>query len=57
MNVPLRTIERKMKYLKENHIIRHEGARKNGNYAFTPYVSDEVKAWLMNKEVCQLLNE
>jgi hypothetical protein len=57
MNVPLRTIERKMKYLKENHIIRHEGARKNGNYAFTPYVSEEVKAWLINKEDCQLLNE
>lgn len=48
--VSLRTIERKMQYLKENNIIQHEGARKNGNYAFTPYVSEEVKAWLKSKE-------
>jgi predicted transcriptional regulator len=41
-----RTIERKIQYLKENNIIQHEGARKNGNYAFTPFVSEEIKDWL-----------
>lgn len=55
--ISYRTVEKKLQYLKENNIIQYEGARKNGNYAFTPYVSDEVKAWLMNKEGCQLLNE
>lgn len=55
--ISYRTVARKLQYLKENNIIQYEGARKNGNYAFTPYVSDEVKAWLMNKEVSQLLNE
>lgn len=48
--VSLRTIERKMQYLKENNVIQHEGARKNGNYAFTPYLSEEVMAWLKTIE-------
>lgn len=48
--VSLRTIERKMQYLKENNVIQHEGARKNGNYAFTPFLSEEVMAWLKTIE-------
>lgn len=48
--IPYRTVTRKMQYLKENNIIQHKGARKNGNYAFTPYVSKEVKTWLKTKE-------
>lgn len=44
--ISYRTVERKLQYLKKNNIIQHEGARKNGNYAFTPYVSEEVKNWL-----------
>lgn len=46
LQVPLRTIERKIKYLKDKGIILHNGAKKNGEYVFSPSVSPTVLNWL-----------
>lgn len=45
-HIPLRTIERKIKYLKDNGVLQHNGAKKNGGYAFSPSVSPTVLNWL-----------
>lgn len=46
LHIPLRTIERKIKYLKDNGVLQHNGAKKNGGYAFSPSVSPTVLNWL-----------
>ena len=46
LQVPHRTIERKIKYLKEKGIILHYGAKKNGEYVFSPSISPSVLNWL-----------
>lgn len=46
LHIPLRTIERKIKYLKDNGVLQHNGAKKNGGYAFSPSVSPIVLNWL-----------
>lgn len=46
LHIPLRTIERKIKYLKDNGVLQHNGAKKNGRYAFSPSVSPTVLNWL-----------
>lgn len=45
LHIPLRTIERKIKYLKDNGVLQHNGAKKNGGYAFSPSVSPTVLNW------------
>lgn len=46
LHIPLRTIERKIKYLKDNGVLQHNGAKKNGGYAFSPSVFPIVLNWL-----------
>lgn len=49
LQVPLRTIERKIKYLKDKGIILHNGAKKNGEYVFSPSISPSVLNWLASE--------
>jgi hypothetical protein len=48
LGVSQRTVERKMKQLKELNIIQHEGARKTGGYVLNHNITEEAKAWLLN---------
>lgn len=47
LGVSQRTVERKMKQLKELNIIQHEGARKTGGYSLNPNITEEAKEWLL----------
>ena len=47
VNIPYRTTARKLKYLKEKKIIQYQGAQKNGGYVLSPFVTEEVKKWLL----------
>ena len=47
LGVSQRTVERKMKQLKELNIIQHEGARKTGSYSLNPNITEEAKEWLL----------
>lgn len=47
LGVSQRTVERKMKQLKELNIIQHEGARKTGGYILNPNITEEAKKWLL----------
>lgn len=46
LQVSLKTIERKIKYLKDKGILQHSGAKKNGEYVFTSSISSVVTRWL-----------
>lgn len=50
LQVPLRTIERKIKYLKDKDVIQHSGAKKKGEYVFAPSISADVINWLTSDE-------
>ena len=50
LEVPLRTIERKIKYLKDKGILQHSGAKKKGEYVFAPSIPEEVINWLTSDE-------
>ena len=46
LQVSLKTIERRIKILKEKGILQHNGAKKNGEYVFAPSISDSIINWL-----------
>ena len=46
LGVSLKTVERRIKFLKEKGILQHCGAKKNGEYVFSPSISDSVINWL-----------
>ena len=46
LQVSLKTIDRKISFLKGKGIIQHSGAKKNGEYVISPQVTEEVKNWL-----------
>lgn len=48
LNVPYRTLARKLKYLKNMNIIQYQGAKKNGGYVISPQVSEELRMFLMD---------
>ena len=50
LEVPLRTIERKIKYFKDKGILQHSGAKKKGEYVFAPSIPEEVINWLTSDE-------
>ena len=46
LQVSLKTVERRLKILKNKDILLHCGAKKNGEYVFSPSISDSVINWL-----------
>lgn len=46
VNIPYRTVARKLKYLKEMKVVQYVGAQKNGGYVLSPLVTEEVKNFL-----------
>lgn len=46
LKVSLKTVERRLKILKNKGILLHCGAKKNGEYVFSPSISDSVINWL-----------
>lgn len=48
LNVPYRTLARKLKYLKNMNIIQYQGAKKNGGYVISPQVSEELREFLID---------
>ena len=46
LQVSSKTIERKIKLLKEQGILQHNGAKKNGEYVFSPAISNNIIKWL-----------
>ena len=51
LKVSLKTVERKLKILKDKGILQHCGAKKNGEYVFSPSISDSVINWLTTDEL------
>lgn len=46
LQVSPKTVERRLKILKDKGILKHCGAKKNGAYVFTPSIPDSVINWL-----------
>ena len=46
LGVSLKTIERRIKILKDKDVLQHSGAKKNGGYVFSPSSSPSVLSWL-----------
>lgn len=49
LHVSTKTIERKIKILKDKGILQHNGAKKNGEYVFSPIISAADIKWLVIK--------
>ncbi len=46
LGVSLKTIERRIKNLKDKGILQHSGAKKNGEYVFAPTIPQSIINWL-----------
>ena len=49
LGVSLKTVERRIKILKDKGILQHSGAKKNGEYVFSPSISPSVLNWLADE--------
>lgn len=50
LGVSLKTVERRIKILKDKGILQHSGAKKNGEYVFAPSISVDVLNCLTSDE-------
>lgn len=50
LGVSLKTVERRIKILKDKSILQHSGAKKNGEYVFAPSISVDVLNCLTSDE-------
>lgn len=50
LGVSLKTVERRIKILKDKGILQHNGAKKNGEYVFAPSISVDVLNCLTSDE-------
>lgn len=51
LGVSLKTIERRIKILKDKGILQHSGAKKNGEYVFASSIPGSVINWLTTDEL------
>lgn len=51
LGVSLKTIERRIKILKDKGILQHSGAKKNGEYVFASSIPESVINWLTTVEL------
>ena len=51
LGVSLKTIERRIKNLKDKGILQHSGAKKNGEYVFASSIPGSVINWLTTDEL------
>ena len=50
LGVSLKTVERRIKILKDKGILQHSGAKKNGEYVFAPSITESIINWLITDE-------
>ena len=50
LGVSLKTVERRIKILKDKGVLQHSGAKKNGEYVFAPSITESIINWLITDE-------